>query len=89
MIYLIAAATAGMLVYMLWLLLFRLRRDRVVTDRKLTRGKFAFRPRDRLRFLLKRSFDVPEDKPQWEDPILMRLSDVPVPAPPDDPTQRE
>ena len=85
MFYLIPALTAGMLGFMVWRLLFRLRPDRVATERKLTRGKFAFRPKDRLRFLLKRAFDLPRDRPQWEDPLVSRLADIPAPAPPESP----
>jgi len=73
MIYLVSAATAAMLAYMLWSTLFRLRHDRVRTQRSLTRGKFAFRTRERARFLLKRSFDVVNDKPDWEDPLISSL----------------
>ena len=79
MVYMIAAATAGMLGYMLWLLLFRLRRDRVASERNLSRGKHAFRPRERLRFLLNRAFHVPKDKPEWEDPIVSSLANAAAP----------
>ena len=77
MIYLIAAVTAAMLVYMGWLVVFRLRHDRVKTERAVTRGKYAFRPKERLRFLLGRSFDVSQDKPEWEDSLVSSLNTVP------------
>lgn len=76
MIYIIAATTAGMLGYMLWLVAFRLRRDRIAAERELTRGKFAFRPREKLRFLLKRAFSVSDNKAEWEEPLVSRLSDA-------------
>lgn len=76
MIYFAAAATAAMFGYMLWSTLFRLRHDRVKTQRSVTRGKFAFRTKERARFLLKRSFDVVRDKPDWEDPLISKLNDA-------------
>jgi hypothetical protein len=76
MIYPLVAITAAMSGYMAWLLVFRLRRDRVLAQRDLTRGKFAFRPKDRLRYLLKRSFDVPPERPDWEDRLVSGLSGV-------------
>jgi hypothetical protein len=75
MIYLLAAATAGMFGYMLWMVAFRLRRDRVSAERDLTRGKFAFRPKERLRFLLNNAFEVPAQKEQWEDSLASCLSE--------------
>ena len=80
MIYIIPAATLAMLAYVFWLAAFRMRRDRVRSERELNRGKFAFRPKERLRFLLSRSFDVSPEKPEWEDPLVSRLADVPAPA---------
>ena len=76
MIYLVSAATAAMFGFMLWSTLFRLRHDRVRTQRSLTRGKFAFRTRERARFLLNRSFDVTKDKPEWEDPLVSKLNEA-------------
>ena len=68
-----------MLGYMYWLLVFRLRRDRVKAERERTRGKFAFRrPRDRVRFLLKRTFNPAPDKPEWEDALLSSLAEAPA-----------
>jgi hypothetical protein len=80
MIYLIPAATAAMLGYVFWLAVFRLRRERVRSERELSRGKFAFRPKERLRFLLGRSFGVTKEKPEWEDPLVSRLSEIPSPG---------
>ena len=74
MIYFVSAATAAMFGYMLWSTLFRLRHDRVKTQRSQTRGKFAFRTKERARFLLNRSFNVAEDKPEWEEPLVSRLN---------------
>ena len=76
MIYLVSAATAAMFGFMLWSTLFRLRPDRVRSQRSLTRGKFAFRTKERARFLLKRSFDVVGDKPDWEDPLISKLNEA-------------
>ena len=59
---------------MVWLLVFRLRRDRVHAERKLTRGKFAFQPRDRARLLLNKSFDIPEEEAEWEEPVVSSLA---------------
>lgn len=80
MLYAIQAATGIMLGCMFWLAFYRLRADRVATQRYRTRGKHAFRPRERLRFLLKRSFPMPDEQPEWEQPIVSRLTQVPVPG---------
>ncbi len=74
--YLLAAATLTMMGYMLWVTMFRLRRDRVRGEREATRGKFAFRPRERVRLLLNRAFRPSADKTEWEDPLISRLSDI-------------
>lgn len=74
MLYLIPAAIIIMSGYMVWLLVFRLRRDRVHAERNLTRGKFAFQPKDRARFLLNRAFKVPEKEAGWEEPVVSSLS---------------
>ena len=78
MIYLISSVTAAMIGYMAWRLLFHMRRDRIHTERKLTRGRFAFRPKERLRFLLHRSFDVAPDQPEWEVSLLSSLARIPA-----------
>ena len=74
--YLLASATLAMMGYMLWVTMFRLRRDRVLGEREVTRGKFAFRPRERVRLLLNRAFRPSAEKPEWEDPLLARLSQI-------------
>ena len=74
--YLLAAATLTMMGYMLWVTMFHLRRDRVRGEREASRGRFAFRPRERLGLLLKRAFRPSAENPQWEDPLLSRLSEI-------------
>lgn len=74
--YVLAAAIAAMWGYILWLTL-RLRRDRVKTQRELTRGRFAFRRRDRIRFLLGRAFGAAPDRPEWEEAMLARMNEGP------------
>ena len=73
LIYTIAILTALMLAFIAWSAVFRLRHDRIKMERELTRGKFAFRPKERARLLLKRSFPVAEGKPHWEDPLVSNL----------------
>lgn len=81
MFYVIPALTLGMLGYMVWLVTFRLRRERVATQREQTRGKRAFsRPKQRLRFLLHRSFRLPDEKPEWEEPLVATLAKPPAAA---------
>jgi len=79
MIYLIPAVTTSMLAYMVWRLVFRLRADRIRAVRHSSRGKFAFRRRERVRFLLNRAFHVADDKPEWEDPLVSSLAKIPPP----------
>jgi hypothetical protein len=74
--YFLAAATLTMLGYMLGVTIFRMRRDRVLAEREVTRGKSAFRPRERARFLLDRAFRPATEKPDWEDALVSRLSEV-------------
>lgn len=77
--YLLPAATAAMLGYMVWAVAVRLRRDRVQTQRERNRGRFAFRrPMERVRFLLNRTFKTPDQEPEWEKPLVSSLSDVPA-----------
>lgn len=78
MIYFLSIATLLMLAYMTWRVVFSLRHDRVKTQRVVTRGKHAFRPKEKARFLLKRAFGVAPDKPEWEDPLLTSLAKAPV-----------
>ena len=78
MLYFVAFATAAMFGYMMWLATFRMRRDRLASQREQTRGRYVFRrPRDRVRFLLNRSFQVPEERPDWEQVLVSRLPPVP------------
>ena len=83
MLYLLPGLTIAMLGYLAWAAIFRLRRDRVFSQREHTRGKFTFAPKERIRFLLNRSFQVPEEKPEWEEPIVSALKSAPAadPAP--------
>ena len=74
--YLLASATLAMMGYMLWVTMFRLRRDRVRAEREVTRGKFDFRPRKRVRLLLNAAFRPSVEKAEWEDPLLARLSET-------------
>lgn len=76
MIYVLAAATATMGGYMFWLAAFRMRPERVWGERERSRGKHAFRPKERVRYLLGRTFDVPPDRPEWEDTLVSRLADI-------------
>lgn len=71
----------AMLAYMFWRLAVRLRPDRIRAERELTRGKHAFRPRERIRFLLKRAFHVKEDEPPWQSELKSTLDTVPARAP--------
>lgn len=73
MIYLLAAATVTMLGYMFWSTAFRMRHERVKAQRKLTKGKFVLRPKERARFLLGRAFPVASEKPEWERDCLSTL----------------
>ena len=89
MFYVIPALTLGMLGYIVWLVTFRLRRERVATERELTRGKRAFsRPKQRLRFLLQRSFRVPDEKPAWEEQLVSSLANAPSALPEEDAGRR-
>ncbi len=74
--YLLASATLAMMGYMLWVTMFRLRRDRVLAEREVTRGQFAFRPKERARLLLNRAFRPSAEATEWEDPLISRLSEV-------------
>ncbi|WP_129794223.1 hypothetical protein [Sphingosinicella sp. CPCC 101087] len=69
-----AFSTIAMLAYMFWRTAFHMRRDRIAATRELTRGKFAFRPKERARFLLNRAFRVSDEKAEWEDLVVSRLS---------------
>lgn len=80
MVPLLAAATFGMALYVVWLVVFRLRKDRVLAVRATTRGKHAFRPRERVRFLLQRAFNPPPEREEWEDRLVAHLARVPAGA---------
>lgn len=73
MIWVLASATLIMAGYIIWAVVFRLRHDRVKSQRQRSRGKFAFRAKERARFLLGRSFPLSENKPEWEDPLVSKL----------------
>lgn len=74
MLYVIPTLTLSMIAYMIWLVVFRLRRERVSTERAMSRGKRAFRPKERVRFLLQRAFELPADSPEWERPLVSSLA---------------
>ncbi|HWH22250.1 MAG TPA: hypothetical protein VNT25_03020, partial [Allosphingosinicella sp.] len=59
--YLFPAAVFLMLAYMFARVVLMLRRDRIRTERELTRGKHAFTPKHRARFLLTRAFEPRAD----------------------------
>ena len=91
MTYLLPAMTAGMLGYMAWLLVFRLRRDRIAGERALRRSRFAFRARERLRLLFRRAYKLPEQRPEWEEPLvesLDRAQEAPGEREPEPPGRR-
>jgi hypothetical protein len=73
MLYFLTAATTAMLGFMVWTTVFRMRHDRVRTQRQLTRGKFAFRARERARLLLNKAFQVADDNPEWQDELVSTL----------------
>ncbi len=77
--YFLAAASLAMMAYMLGVTMLRMRRDRILSQRDLTRGKFAFRPRERARLLLNRAFRPSPDKADWEDPLVASLSQIQPP----------
>jgi hypothetical protein len=87
MFYMLPAATVAMLGYVFWRTVFRLRKDRLLLTREQTRGKFALRPRDRLRLLLNRSFTVADDKPDWEEPLVAKLAEAPLSEPAIEPVE--
>jgi hypothetical protein len=81
MFYMLPAATVAMLGFVFWRTVFRLRKDRLTLTREQTRGKYALRPRERLRLLLNRSFTVASDKPDWEEPLVAKLAEAPLGEP--------
>jgi hypothetical protein len=81
MLYLVPVLTISMLAYMAYATLFRLRRDRVVTQRERMRGRSTFRPKERARFLLRKSFPPVEQKAEWEEPLVASLTQAAALAP--------
>jgi hypothetical protein len=81
MLYLVPVLTLSMLAYMAYVTLFRLRRDRVVTQRERMRGRSTFRPKERARFLLRKSFPPVEEKAPWEEPLVASLTQAAATAP--------
>jgi hypothetical protein len=73
-----------MLAYMAWAVLFRMRRDRVSTQRERMRGMSTFRPREKVRFLLRKSFPPVEQKAEWEEPLVASLTQAAATAAPED-----
>jgi hypothetical protein len=76
MLYLVPVLTLSMLGYMAYAIVFRLRRDRIKTERELTRGKAVFRPMHRMQYLLRRSFEPPRDRPDWEQELINSAANV-------------
>jgi hypothetical protein len=84
MLYVVPVLTISMLAYMAWAVLFRLRRDRVITHRERMRGMSTFRPREKARFLLRKSFPPVEQKADWEEPLVASLTQAAAAAAPHD-----
>lgn len=75
---LIPILVIGMLGYMFWRSAAHMRRDRVLTEREQSRGRHAFTPRQRVRFLLSRAFHVRQDEePRWQAELKSSLDRVP------------
>ena len=70
---LIPVLIAAMLAFIFWRAAFRLRPDRVKQAREATRGRFDLSPRQRVKLLLDRAFNLPERNKDWEAPLLSRL----------------
>ena len=79
--YFFAASVLAMMGYMIGVTMFRMRRDQVFAQRKVTRGKFAFRPKERLRLLLNHAFRPPAETPPWEEALVSRLATTRVDPP--------
>lgn len=77
MIYFLAFATIVMMAYMAWQIVFRLRPERIRYQRHTSRGKFAFRPKERMRFLLHKAFGTDDDRPDWAEPLVTQLARKP------------
>ena len=66
----------GMLAYMFWRTAAQMRRDRVLYERETTRGRHAFTPKHRLRFLLNRAFRPGDEEPGWQAELRGSLDHV-------------
>ena len=62
---LLPPAVIAMLAYMFWRTAVQMRRDRVLREREATRGKNAFTPLHRARYVLRKAFQPRADEPQW------------------------
>ena len=80
MFYLLPSAVLAALGFMFWMAAFRLRADRVKFAREVARAKFRYRPANLARFLLGRSFAIPDDPPDWERRLVSSLRRVPGPT---------
>ena len=76
--YVLAASVLAMMGYMIGVTWLRMRRDRVFAQREVTRGKYAFRPKERARFLLSRAFHPPAETAPWEETLVSRLARAPA-----------
>lgn len=76
MIYIIPPLVLAMLGYMAWLATARLRYDRVRNLRERNRGRYAFRPKERVRFLLARAFQVRSDEPPSQAELRSSLDEA-------------
>jgi hypothetical protein len=72
----IPLAVLAMLAFMFVKVALMLRRDRIRTERERTRGKHAFTPKHRARFLLDRAFRPKFDE-QTTQQLLAVLDQVP------------
>jgi hypothetical protein len=89
MLYIVPVLTISMLAYMGWALIFRMRRDRVRTQRERRRGMSTFRPKERARFLLRKSFPPVEQKAEWEEPLVASLTSAARPLAPAEPGETD
>lgn len=63
----------GMLGYMAWLAIARMRRDRVYNERDATRGRHAFTRFHRAKYLLARAFRPEAEEPRWQTELRKSL----------------
>jgi hypothetical protein len=87
MLYLVPVLTVSMLAFMAWKIGFRMRRDRISIERERRRGQVGFRPKERLRFLLRTAFPPVEDKAEWEEPLVASLARIDAAAVPEQPAR--